>query len=413
MKVLIIYYKHSAVVGTIRMGGLIKYLPYFGWEPIVVTNKPSPELNKFKVVTVPYDDNYYIKKLPDILKNVNENSNLVIKIIRYLWDAFFLYPDIQKYWYYPAMQAANDLLKNQNVDLIVSSFPPVTPHSIGKSLKEKHGIPWVADMRDLWTQYSYYKYSHFFPRKLLEERLEVKTLTKANCLIIVSKPLAKILKELHKTHEDIFIIPNGFDPENVNPGIPLTEKFSITYAGGLWNGKRDPGILFDAIKQLDLENKINMADFEINFFGPDGDLLRETVEKYDVAEIVNINGLIPRDEVIEMEWRSQMLLLLMWDNPQEEGVFTGKIFEYLAAKRPIISIGYNGGVISELLAKTRAGISLNGIKDIKEEIFRAYSEFKSNGKVSYSGISEEIDKYSHKEMAKKFSDVFNIIIKKN
>ena len=413
MKVLIIHYKHSAVVGTIRMGGLIKYLPYFGWEPIVLTNKPSPELNKFKVVNVPYDDSHYIKKLPGLLKNVNKNSNLIIKIIRYLWDAFFLYPDIQKYWYYPAMQAADDLLKNQDVDVIVSSFPPVTPHSVGKSLKEKHKIPWVADMRDLWTQYSYYRYSHFFPRRLLEKRLEVKTLTKADCLIIVSKPLAKILRKLHKTHENIFIIPNGFDPENVNPGIPLTEKFSITYAGGLWNGKRDPGILFDAIKQLDLENKINITDFEINFFGPDEDLLREMVEKYDIADIVNIHGLIPRDEVIKREWRSQMLLLLMWDNPHEEGVFTGKIFEYLAAKRPIVSIGYKGGVVEELLAKTSAGISLNGIDEIKEEIFKAYSEFKSNGKVSYNGISEEIDKYSHKEMAKRFSDVFNLIIKKN
>ena len=409
MKVLVIYYKQDAITSTIRLGGLIKYLTDFGWEPIILTNKPSPELDKFEVITVPYDSNDLIKKLPSPLKNVSSDSSIFLKFSRYLWNALFSYPDLQKEWYTPALKAVIDSREIQDVDVVISSFPPATSHLIAKTLKEKYGIPWIADMRDLWTQYTYYNYKYFFPRKLREKRLELKTLAEASYLVIVSKPLAKTLEKIHKN--PIFVIPNGFDPENVNPGTPLTEKFSITYAGGLWGGKRDPRILFEVINQLKLEDKIDTGDFEINFFGPDEYLLKKLVKNYDLEDIVNINGLVPREEVIERERQSQLLLLLRWDNLHEEGVFTGKIFEYLAAKRPIMSIGYKGGVVDELLEKTNAGVSLNDVDEIKKEIFRAYSEFKSSGEVKYSGIPEEIEKYSHKEMAKEFVNILEMVVK--
>jgi glycosyltransferase involved in cell wall biosynthesis len=412
MKVLVIYYKQDAVVSTLRLGGLIKYLPEFGWEPIILTNKPSPELNKFKVITVPYDDDY-IKRLPKPLRNIKNNSNILLKIIKFTWMAFFLYPDAQKYWYEPAFDAVEDLLENEDIDAVISSFPPVTPHLIAKSIHEKYGIPWIADLRDLWTQYGYYVYRFMLPRYYLEKRLELETLSQADYLTIVSKPLGKKLKLLHKNSK-ICVIPNGFDPEQINPGYSLSKKFSMTYSGGLWNGRRDPRMLFEAIDQLKKENKINIDDFEINFFGPNEDVewLREIIKSYEICEIIKIHGLIPRDKVINKQWESQLLLLFLWDNPDEKGVFTGKIFEYLAAKRPILAVGYVGGVVDELLDKTNVGISLNKVDRIKEEILKAYSQFKSSGSVSYNGKLDEVKKYSHKEMAKKFVDILKILNQK-
>lgn len=408
MKVLVIYYKQDAVVSTLRLGGLIKYLPEFGWEPIILTNKPSPELNKFKVITVPYDDDY-VKRLPKLLRNIRNNSNIFLKIIKFTWMAFFLYPDAQKYWYEPALAAVEDLLENENIDAVISSFPPVTPHLIAKSIHENYGIPWIADLRDLWTQYGYYVYKLFLPRLYMERRLEKNTLSQADYLTIVSEPLAEKLRKIHK-NSSIRIIPNGFDPEIVNQGHSLTKKFSITHAGGLWNGRRDPRILFEAIKQLKIENKIDINDFEMNFFGPDDDevWLKGFLKGYDLDEIVKFHGLIPREEVIEREQESQLLLLLLWDNPDEKGVFTGKLFEYLAAKRPVLALGFVGGVIDDLLQETNAGVSLNQLDEIKEEILRSYSEFKSLGSVSYKGNNNEVEKYSHVEMTKKFVDILEI-----
>lgn len=409
MKVLVIYYKQDNIVSTLRLGGLIKYFPEFGWEPIILTNKPSPELSKFKVIIVPYDDDY-IKRLPKILRKIKNHSNILLKIVKFTWMAIFLYPDAVKYWYKPALDGVSDLLENEKIDAVISSFPPVTPHLIAKNIHETYGITWIADLRDLWTQYSYYVYRFIIPRYYLERKLELDTLSKANFLTIVSEPLAEKLKKLHR-NSNIDVIPNGFDPEKVNKGYPLTKKFSITYAGGLWSGRRDPRILFEAINQLKLENEIEINDFEINFFGPDEDQawIQNLIRNYDLEKIVKFHGLIPREEVIKKEWESQLLLLLLWDNPDEKGVVPGKLFEYLAAKRPIIVVGYTGGVVDDILKQTNTGVSLNNVNEIKKELLKAYFEFKYSGLVSYNGIYEEVEKYNHKEMTKKFVDVLSII----
>ena len=407
MKVLIIYYKSSSITSTIRLSGLIKYLPDFGWEPLILTNKPSPELNKFEVITVPYDDDDFTKNLPFFLRNVNKSSSIFLRGIKYLWNAFFLYPDFQKDWYIPALNAVNELLEDQDIDAVISSFPPVTPHSIAFNLKEEYSIPWIADMRDLWTQYSYYRYKDFLPRYLREKRLELRMLPKSSCLITVSEPFAGILKKLHKKCENICVIPNGFDPDKVDPDISLTDKFNITYAGGLWEGKRDPSILFDALNQLKLENEIDINDVEINFYGPIDSFLEASAKKYFLEDNVKIHGLVSRKDVLKREQESQLLLLLRWENPDEFGVVPGKIFEYLAAKRPILAIGSKGGSVEKILNETGAGVNLVELEDLKEEIKRFYNEFKLNGEVRYGGIERRINKYSHREMARKFADILN------
>lgn len=407
-KILIVYSAHNDT-SAIRMEGLIKYLSGFGWEPVLLTDIFPKNLDKkINVIIVPHDN--------DLEKKYSEwkinHRNYFMRVFRYLWKAFYVFPDFDKEWQEPALKAANNYLENEHVDVILSSFPRPTPLLIAYNLSKKNKIPWVADLRDLWTDYVYYDYSSFFPRKFIERRLEKKILSQANSITIVSEPLAEKLKKFREN--DVYIIPNGYDPAKVNSGFPLSKKFTLTYAGGLWGGRRDPKILFEAIEQLNIEKKIDINDFEINFFAPDKEWLQNAIKEYDIGKIVKIHGLISRKEVIKKEWESQLLLLLLWDNPDEKGVFTGKLFEYLAAKRPILALGFVGGVVDDLLKQTNVGVSLVSVDDIKDEILKAYSEFKSYGSVSYKGIAEEVEKYSHEEMAKKFVDVFNRIeIKKS
>lgn len=402
-KILVIYSAHNET-SAVRMNALIKYLPEFGWEPIILTDKSPKGLNKkIKTIIVPNNDN--LEK--EFYEWEINPKNYFMRVFRYLWKAFYIFPDFDKEWQEPAVKAANAFLEDEDVNIILSSFPRPTPLLIANNLSIENKIPWVADLRDLWTDYVYYDYNSFFPRKFVEKRLEKKTLSQANSITIVSKPLAEKLAKYRK--KDVYVIPNGYDPENVNKGFPLTKKFSITYAGGLWGGRRDPRILFEAIQQLKSEEKIDVNELEINFFSPDKEWLQNVIKNYDLCGIVKIHGLIPRKEVIKKEWESQLLLLLLWDNPDEKGVYTGKLFEYLAAKRPILALGYVGGVVDDLLKQTNAGVSLDNVDEIKKEILRAYSEFKSYGSVQYNGLNGEVKKYSHKEMAKKFVDVFNQI----
>ena len=93
-------------------------------------------------------------------------------------------------------QAAREILRKENIAAVISSSPPVTSHLIGGELKAEHEIPWIADIRDLWSQNHNYRYSPL--RRALDRRLELKTLSKADALVTVSEPWAEKLRNLHK-----------------------------------------------------------------------------------------------------------------------------------------------------------------------------------------------------------------------
>lgn len=104
-----------------------------------------------------------------------------------------------------------------------------------------------------------------------------------------------------------------------------------------------------------------------------------------------------------------MLLLLTWNHPDEKGVYTGKLFDYLAAQRPVLAMGIPGSVIEELLDETQSGLYVSSIEELKSAILSYYQEYKLTGKVTYKGNPVEIEKYSHREMARKFAEVLDSI----
>jgi hypothetical protein len=103
------------------------------------------------------------------------------------------------------------------------------------------------------------------------------------------------------------------------------------------------------------------------------------------------------------------LLLLNWDDPRETGTYTGKIFEYLAAQRPILATGGFGGddVVKKLLEETNSGVYCSTVEEIKIALTGLYSEYKSKGRVKHKGNVEKINNYSYREMAKKFTEILN------
>jgi hypothetical protein len=421
-KILIIsyFFNQKEQIGSVRLRGLAKYLPELGWEPTILTIKSpnnSPDIdNNFRVVETDYSDLMTVWKSrlgfsleEDVQDQLNLSSNNKKGFIDFLinkWKEIFAYPDTEKNWYKPAVEAGDQLLKNEKFDLILSSSYPFTCHLIGNELKKRHKIPWVADLRDLWTQNHDYPYS--FLRKIVDKSLEKKVFSNADALTTVSVPWTNKLKNL-TNKENIYTILNGFDPELLNHDEELDKKFSIVYTGRIYEGKMDPEPLFAALKELTTED-INKNDVSVDFYGINVGILGSCPDKYDLKQVINIHNLIPHQEVIEKQRRAQLLLLLNWNDPNETGVYTGKIFEYLSAKRPIIAIGGYGGVIDELFKKTSSGMSLSDKEQIKTVLKRYYAEFKSDKGIEYHGDLEEINKYSQLEMAKNFSKIFETLI---
>lgn len=418
---LIAYYFHEKEnIGSVRLKGLAKYLPRYGWNPVIVTPKSPENLDTFwedyDMIEVSYEDlmtqwKRYLGFKPhttvreQMQSKTYKNKRSWLETMARVWEEFFTYPDGQKTWYKPVLSNIEKSIHSKKIDAVISSALPLTTHMIASAIKYRYGIPWIADFRDLWTQNHYYKYTSI--RKFFERRLELKTLKNADVMTTVSQPLVHDLKKLHQKDE-VYSIPNGFDPDQINTGTPLSNKFTITYTGQLYRGKRDPEPLFKSLSELSRDGLIDLDKVEVNFYSPLESWLEEESVKYGLESVVNLYGMIPREEVIQKQRESQLLLLLMWDNPSEIGVCTGKIFEYLSAKRPIISQGIKEGCVANILNKTNTGKAVKTVHEIKDVLIKYYLQYRKNGQVQYQG-NEKIYQYSHENMACRFGKLLDKI----
>ena len=420
-KVLIItYFFNQEVIGSVRLRGLAKYLPKFGWEPIILTTTTNNSHSNYRIIETEYNEllerwkNFFgfnqQKKFPEQIKlSTKKNKKTFIEFLIKIYIEIFAYPDSQKNWCKPAVEAGAKLLENEHFDAIISSSSPVTCHLIANNLKKQYKLPWIADLRDLWTQNPYY--DHTYLRRLIDKQLEINTLRIADAITTTTDYSTKDIETIHKS-KHVYTIPNGFDPIKLNQNnecLPINDKLTIMYAGTLYNGKRDPEPLFEALAELNSEKKIDLRNLSIDFYGCGEDWLKKDIAKYNLENIVMVHGMVPRDEIIKKQEKTQLLLLLTWNNPKEVGVIPGKLYEYLAAKRPIISIGFPNGLVKGIIDNTNSGVHVSNKERIKDVIYHYYQEFKQNGNIKYNGISEEINKYKHNEMAKKFAIVLNEI----
>lgn len=423
-KVLIItyYFPPRPGVASLRLKGLAKYLPEFGWEPVILTaDLPGVPDQRFKVIETNYPgavtaklkkklglhpDKKFQEQIKILSKAAGGKKFFVDKLVA-IAEGLFIYPDGQKKWYPFAVRAGIKIIMKEKFDAIISSSSPVTTHLVAKYLKENYEIPWLADFRDLWTQNLDYPYGSL--RKWFEKRLEVNTIIQADALVTVSKPLANNLRILHPK-KPIFTIMNGFDIDEINKSAINNKKFTITYTGNLYYKKRDPELLLKVIRELTDESILKLNDIRINFYGPTQYWLTQKINKYDLDKIVTQHGTVPRGIALKSQRESQILLILDMNGPKEKGIYTGKIFEYLAAKRPILAIGEYRGVLAELLEETNAGYYFSKFKPLKYLITRCYKEYKMKGEVQYYGNISQIKKFSHYEMAKRFANVLDGIV---
>ncbi len=407
---------------SLRIIGLGKYLHEFGWQPIVLTSSLGEVSPQFRVIETPYSDALaFWKRLfgfnpnENIRRQVNNrlsggSKNRLVDFIITRVGEFINYPDLHRGWKPFAVKAGGEVLQKEGVDAILSSSMPVISHLIAKELKTRYKIPWLADLRDLWTQNHNYSYGPL--RKLVDRRLELKTLLVADALVTVSQPWAEKLKALHK-EKPIYAITNGFDPAEINsPPNNLVTKFTITYTGNIYPKGQDPSKIFAALRDLLSDGAISPKDIEVRFYGRREAWVEREISDCGLLGIVKQKGIVPRDIALERQRESQLLLLLKWEDSQEHGLYTGKVFEYLAARRPILATGGSSDVVDELLNKTNAGICAPSVEDIKNVLKKLYQEYKLKGKVAYQGEESEINKYSHREMASKFSKVLDQLTRK-
>ena len=444
------YFNQVNEIASKRLRALAKYLPQFGWEPIVIVPdlgfipKENDDLN-CRIIYTEYEDmfSHFSNKFKkskssdfndfndsddfkeskdskdpiefndDKLKDSTSYSNPIASRAISIAGEVFAYPDGMKYWHESAFKEASKIMDDEEIDAIISSSWPITCHTIANDLKEKQNIPWIADLRDLWNLNPYV--SHTFIRNYFEKRLELKTFENVDALTTTTDLAAETLSTLHPMSRIVPIL-SGYDKDDfkfleelVSKKDDLSsdspEKLKFIYAGSLYGGKRDPTYLFEAIRQLEDENKLDLSKISIEFYG-DSTGLEDIANRYGLLDIVHIGGKIAHDEVLKKQLNSDVLLLISWDNEKEKMFIPGKIYEYFALKKPVLSIGYNEGSLKDLIEETKVGYHVSSLESTKEALLDIYNEFVEKGTVELNA-DMNIEDYSMENMAKKFADLLN------
>jgi glycosyltransferase involved in cell wall biosynthesis len=389
-----------------RIPGLIKYLPEFGWRPVLLTTALPQDVHLHYDVSVVETGSRIESRFAPA------SGSSIFDCILACGGEIINYPDAYKAWKKPAIEAGDDILENEKIDAVISSSSPVTGHLIARELKRKHRIPWLADLRDLWSQNHNYYYSSL--RKIFDKRLELKTLSEADALVTVSQPWADRLGTLHEG-KTIHAITNGFDPENAGMSpARLTSKFTITYTGTIYSRKQSPAGLLDSLRGLISEGVMEPDDIEVRFYGAGLPWLDKEISRYGLSGVVKQYGTVPQPVAIEKQRESQLLWLMDWDDSAENGWYPMKAFEYMGAGRPILATGgVAGNVIDRLLEETKAGVHAVTTESIRDSLRDLYREYRQKGEIPYHGLETEINKYTHRKMTGEFVAILDGLLERS
>ncbi|MBV8636793.1 MAG: glycosyltransferase [Candidatus Eremiobacteraeota bacterium] len=378
------YTPPRAGVATTRTRQLVRYLPEHGWEVQVVTAElPGADEN---VIQTPYLDLSAAVKQAVGFGSKSAHATLGVAVapkgqrLSLKQRAFSFgytllnYPDPEVGWFPRGRGVVGELLRSGRFDAILSSSPPFTTNLILASLTPK--IPWVADFRDLWSDSGYYGSG---VRNAVDSVLERWTLRSVDAVTTISEPLARVLRS-HRKDVPVEVIPNAFDPEEW-AGVPfeLGDACTFLYAGQFFQGRRDPRPLFEAIRSLIDDGTILADEVRVDLYAKSEAWLTQAIEVNRLQPVVRVMGFVSREAVMAAERRANRLLVLLWEGANTEGIVTGKLFEYLGARRPILAVGGpERSAIDDVLTTTQSGGRVRTAAALKEAVRAAVEEHRAH-----------------------------------
>ena len=415
MKVLIItyYWPPAGGSGVQRWLKFVKYLQDFGIEPIVYTVDNGAYLKEDFTLIDEIPTNIAVLKQPiweptNLLfwKKQNQQQSGISNastggFLSFVRGNFFI-PDPKVFWIQPSVKYLQKYLDKNNVSIIISTGPPHSMHLIAEKLHKRNNIKWLADFRDPWSNLYYnkdFKQVSFAIRRNMQ--LEKRVLKNADCVLTVSNTLNK---EFSKVAKKVVTITNGFDDEvGASINETLDTLFSISYIG-LLPKQSNPTILFKVLAELCVEDLSFKQNLKLNFIGDICLEVKKEIASNGLIEHTSFLGYVSHKEAIAYQNKSQILLLLIPNVKNNEGILTGKLFEYLKAQRPILALGPENGDLATILKETSGGTIVD-FKDevkLKKQLKELYAKYK---KKALFVNSKNINKYHRKELTKNLASL--------
>ncbi|WP_190808567.1 glycosyl transferase family 1 [Flagellimonas sp. S3867] len=418
-KILVItyYWPPAGGPGVQRWLKFVKYLPDFGFQPIVYIpeNPTYPIVDKNLIDEVPegiqilkqsikepyaWAGILSKKKTKTISSGIIEEKapSVLEKLMLWIRGNLFI-PDARKFWVKPSVKFLSKFIAEEGIDTIITTGPPHSIHLIGLGLKENLSIQWIADFRDPWTSIGYHKKLRLTTASKKKHKiLEKEVLNMADKVVVTSNTTKKEFEGI--TAKPIKTITNGF--EGVTNSTQLDSDFTIAHIGSLLTG-RNPKHLWKVLGELVLENVDFAAKLKIRFAGVTGRETLLALKENGLEKYVQHLGYISHNQVLDLQRKSQVLLLLEIDSQETKGIIPGKLFEYLNAKRPILAIGPEGWEAGQMVEAINAGVFYS--KKEKEELKTVLLNwFEAFQKGELSCESKGIEQYHRKELTKQLAN---------
>lgn len=383
---------------------MAKYLPHYGWRPLVVSRLWTPQDGAYDpdfVAGLPQEA--LVAAIPD---DTDEGQTRFLRRMRTRARLLLYGTRYPPRWTRGVMRLLPELFAQKKIDAVWASFWPHSVFHIADRALREYGVPWVADFRDVLGQ---------FGRRELRIRLlhartlpwERRLVRSAAAVTTVSEGLAQMLRA--RLAREVLVIPNGFDPDDLTDAQDVTiRRFNIVFTGTLARD-RDFRLMLEALSRLLEAGRVSEDDLSVECYGETEGRFRDSMSNgYKSPQVLTFHGPVPAKCCAHVCRDSAVLFLPGF--PGRKGVMTGKVFEYLAAQRPILCAPADGDCIDALLRETGAGVSCSTVDETARQLLQWYREWKATGTIKYHGNRDAIMKYSRERQAGQLAELLDRVV---
>jgi glycosyltransferase involved in cell wall biosynthesis len=403
------YFPPLGGAGVQRPLKFVKYLGEFGWHATVLTVHPprSRLLDSTLSDEVPSGVNVIRTPAPALPAWLPWR-------LRSLVARWLLLVDEQIGWLPIAARRGREMLRTTPFDLVFSTSAPYTCHLVAARLIDFPRLPWIADFRDPWMG----NFASAYPthlHKRIAARFEQQVITGADRVLVVSDPMRSALLERYPElpENKVITLTNGFDPAdfaNLQPAEARTERFTITYTGSFYANAISPESFLAALRRCLDDGRIPRQKICVNLVGNVSSKIEEQVNALALSDVVHFTGYLPHRKSIACLLESDLLLLIIGDVPGSQVVFTGKIFEYLAAKKPILALTPDGAA-ADLIRTAEAGevVAPDDINAITNHLSAFYSSWE-RGSIVVNSRSDIIQRYDRRLLTQRLALIMDNLV---
>ena len=365
------HYPPEPASGALRMAYLVKYLPKFGWDPVVLTRRlPSgmvdPATNAVRVGRA------FQMQSGRAAAGVPVLPSPAVDMLKARAREIVFFPDRAASWIPAAIAGGVGAARRFGFEAIVSSAMPASVHVAACAIASITGLPWIADYRDLWNGNPYVNEPPW--RKPLLYGLERFSVGRAAQIATITQSIATVLSGMH--NRPVNVIPNAYDGEEWR-GVPFVEPdaFRIVHAGSLYDGQRNPEPVLEQVAALRRSGEI--ADVRLDFYGPNPGPLLDAARRHGIEDVLRYHGVVERRAAMEAERSAALLLIVQNADPRTASEYGSKVFEYQAAGPLMLALGPAESVLRPYIASNALGWFAATAEDIRGALrgaYRAYRE---------------------------------------